>query len=57
MSPKADSQVLLDRPPPSDESSSQLAHRLRAVVRAGEDMTEYRDLIAIRPSSPTSQAQ
>lgn len=50
-------QVLLEKPPVSDETSAQLARRLRATVKAGEDMTEYRDLIVVRPSSLPTHAQ
>lgn len=50
-------QVVLDKPPESDETSVQLARRLRAALRTGQDMSEYRDLNTIRPSSPVTQAQ
>ena len=44
-------------PPLSDETSAQLAARLRATLSEGRDMAEYRDLIAIRPSSQPTQAR
>ncbi len=47
----------LKKPPESEESATELARRLRAVVRAGGDMAEYRDLIDIEPSSGTTRAQ
>ena len=50
-------QVAVAKPPPSDETPAQLARRLRAAVREERDLTEFRDLITIRPPGPAIQAQ